>query len=209
LGKQDGFFSEFLRHINDIKTLGINFGAVVIKDNQNQQGQELKSIFPDINTISENDFLNIYKNEEIILFSQNWIEDKNWLVKNGIKRDKIVVLFDFFYPQYFSKDIIIPKEREIFVDGGAFNMGSSVDFINWCNGKYDYIYAFEPDLNNYENCKNVIENKDVFMGGDKIMLYNKGLFNQTRQLRFNSLSINPAGSYISNDGQSMNKHCFY
>ncbi|MDR1474425.1 MAG: FkbM family methyltransferase [Endomicrobium sp.] len=98
---------------------------------------------------------------------------------------------------------MIPKEHEIFIDGGAFNMDSSIDFINWCNGKYDYIYAFEPDLNSYKNCKNVIQDNDVFDREERIMLYNKGLFDQATQLRFNSDQDNLAGSFISNDGESI------
>ncbi|MDR1474424.1 MAG: hypothetical protein LBS38_01870 [Endomicrobium sp.] len=86
------------KYINCLKTLGIKFISVVIKDNQNPEVKKLKNVFPDINIIGENDFLNNYKNEDIILSSIDWKEDKNWLIKNGISRDKIVVLFDFFYP---------------------------------------------------------------------------------------------------------------
>jgi FkbM family methyltransferase len=200
---EKGFFQNFLSYIDQLEDLGVEFSTIVIEDRQNSHAlKQIKRILPYVSIITRSDFLNNYKDENIILFSSSkWAEHKNWLIENGINSNKMFVLFDFYYPQYFSKDIMVPKQHEIFIDGGAYNMATSIDFINWCNGEYDYIYAFEPNLNSYKNCKDIIQNNDVFMKENQITIYNKGLFDKTTQLKFNSLPVVPSGAFVSSDGK--------
>lgn len=44
--------------------------------------------------------------------------------------------------QYF--DLFNPHENEIFIDAGAFDGETILDFDKWAEGKYEKIYAFEP-----------------------------------------------------------------
>ncbi|MDR3124503.1 MAG: FkbM family methyltransferase [Endomicrobium sp.] len=182
-GEQDVYFVSSSIFVNDFKLLGVKFSAIVMKNNQNPQ--LVRQYFPDINLITENEFLSTYKNENVFLLSRTcWKYDKNYLIKNGINRDKIFLLFDASCPpEYFPKDIMIPREHEIFFDGGAFDMRDSLAFINWSCGNYDSIYAFEPDIHSYNNCKAVIKN-NITLQDKRIMLYNKGLFKESTQLKF-------------------------
>lgn len=50
--------------------------------------------------------------------------------------------------QYFDEEVFEADPNEIFVDCGAFNGDTVWRFIKWTGGKYDGIYAFEPDAKN-------------------------------------------------------------
>ncbi len=54
-------------------------------------------------------------------------------------------------PQYFEFPKLY-RPGTAFVDGGCYNAESSVEFSNWCGGKYSLIFAFEPDGRNAELC---------------------------------------------------------
>ncbi len=58
--------------------------------------------------------------------------------------------------QYFDFYKHILGEREVFVDCGAYDGNTSIEFANWCQGEYDKIFMFEADKNNIELCKNNI-----------------------------------------------------
>ncbi len=69
------------------------------------------------------------------------------LINMGVSRNSILVpeygfLVGYCSNQYF--DTVKPKEKEVFIDAGFYNGDSSVDFVKWCEGGYDHIYAFEP-----------------------------------------------------------------
>ena len=44
--------------------------------------------------------------------------------------------------QYF--DVWEPRPDEVFIDGGAYDGSTILDFYRWCGGKYEAIYALEP-----------------------------------------------------------------
>ena len=47
------------------------------------------------------------------------------------------------FPQYFRDEIFKFSDQEIFVDGGAAQGDSIINFMNHVDNKYDKIYAFE------------------------------------------------------------------
>ena len=198
-GEQDELFAATSFFTNCLKSLDVKFSAIVMKNNQGFQ--LVKQYFPDINLITENEFLSNYKNENIVLFSMLWEYDKNYLIKNGIDRNKIFVLFDWYSPHYFPKDIMIPREHEIFLDGGALDMSDTLAFINWSCGKYDSVYAFEPDKHSYKNCKASIL-KNVTLQDKRIMLYNKGLFKESTQLKFLNLGTGASKIIVDDNGDN-------
>lgn len=55
--------------------------------------------------------------------------------------------------QYFDCPFVKPESDEVFVDCGCFDGETSKQFVQWCNGKYDKIIAFEPDVRNYKICE--------------------------------------------------------
>lgn len=64
---------------------------------------------------------------------------------------------------YFN-DIFDFRDDEIFVDCGAYDGKSVVDFILYVKGKYKKIYAFEPDILNHYLCRNNIADlRNVFL----------------------------------------------
>lgn len=77
--------------------------------------------------------------------------------------------FDFF--EYTG-------DRETFIDGGVFDLGSTKAFMAWCDGNYDHVYAFEPEKSNYELCNNKIGE------WDKVSLFHCGLFDNRGTIGF-------------------------
>lgn len=70
--------------------------------------------------------------------------------------------------QYF--DMFSPKKDEVFVNAGAFQGETDIDFAKWTNNSYKKIFAFEPMQSNVEICRkryaeNGIENIDLFGKG--------------------------------------------
>lgn len=45
---------------------------------------------------------------------------------------------------YFDLPELQPTEKEIFLDAGSYNGENTKEFIKWCNGNYEKVYAFEP-----------------------------------------------------------------
>lgn len=57
--------------------------------------------------------------------------------------------------QYF--DVFKPKSNEVFIDAGALNGATSLQFCNWCGGNYEKIVAFEPNPRMSEVCERFFE----------------------------------------------------
>lgn len=63
---------------------------------------------------------------------------------------------------YFDFPTFSPANDEVFIDCGCYNGKTVFDFLNWCEGKYSKIYAFEPDANNFEICQEQLKDlKDI------------------------------------------------
>ncbi|MDO4188365.1 MAG: FkbM family methyltransferase [Lachnospiraceae bacterium] len=84
------------------------------------------------------------------------------LLNNGVKDTNIFMyteggLYFDYGNQYFDVDDVKPdKEGEIFVDGGCYNGGSSIQAYKWAAGNLKKVYAFEPDPNSYNRCKETL-----------------------------------------------------
>lgn len=140
------------------------------------------------------------KDEDIyvaITTSAYWREIEEFLLKNNFRQKRILnfgKIADALYSkQYFEEKIMIPGEKEVLIDGGCYDCLDIKKFDKWCQGKYDKIYAFEPDNINYSRCMKVIENLNL----NRVQLLNKGLWNCKEKLSF-SMSGH-AGSQIIQD----------
>lgn len=99
--------------------------------------------------------------------------------------------------QYFDSGIMVPGNREIFIDGGALDGMDSIHFIDWCKGRYDRIYAFEPDRLNYGKLMETGRGKKNFFA------FQKGLWDRNTEIGFSS--GNGESSRISDEGKGLVK----
>ena len=93
---------------------------------------------------------------------------------------------------YFDIPDILPKERNFFVDCGAYHGESTMEFINWCRGTDYQVIAFEPDRESYIQYK---KNVDFL---EKITVLNAAAYDKKGKEYFNnsgttSASINGKG----------------
>ena len=49
----------------------------------------------------------------------------------------------------------------MFVDCGVFDLNSSIDYINWCNGRLSRILAIESDNNCFRKIKMDIDGAEL------------------------------------------------
>jgi FkbM family methyltransferase len=56
--------------------------------------------------------------------------------------------------KYLENEVVNLSNNEVFVDVGSAVGSITEAFINKTNNKYKHIYAFEPDIENYEKAKN-------------------------------------------------------
>lgn len=135
-------------------------------------------------------------NDAIILISTSYengnMEIYNQLLQYGIEKERIVNLAEVLEKQYF--DYFKPGvDNEVFVDAGVFDGGSSILFSKWCNGKYDKIFAFEPDAYNISRIKNNVNLPNF-------NLFNKGVYSKAQKMFFD-IEGN-SGTKISENGEN-------
>ena len=100
--------------------------------------------------------------------------------------------------QYFPIDFLSKNEDEVFIDAGAYDGSTSLEFINWVGGKYEHIYMLEPDEIMHCVCEEMIRLKKM----DKVSLYKNGAYSKTGVLNFKS-DFETGSSSISYSGDSM------
>lgn len=103
--------------------------------------------------------------------------------------------------QYFDEEIIQFGDNEVFVDAGCYDFGTSKMFLNKLGDKKKCkkIYAFEPDILNYERSrKAACEYKSV-----DINLYNSGLWDENARLNF-SMQGTGASRIVTESNNSIN-----
>ncbi len=107
-----------------------------------------------------------------------------------IGADKKSIIFTNFdmQRQYFSLPQIKTSKEEVFIDAGTFNGDDCIDFIKTYTN-YKKIYAFEPDIKNYENCINKLRDYA------NIEVINSGLWSENTRLSFSFEST--GSSHIS------------
>lgn len=84
------------------------------------------------------------------------------------------------YDQYFDSDIVKVSSKEVLIDGGAFDGGDTIRFMNWCGSNYCESYLMEPD---HSNC---IKTKELLAKYENIEVMEYGLWKNTGVLRFAS-----------------------
>lgn len=106
-------------------------------------------------------------------------------------------IFENSHKQYFPSDDIFEKRKEeIFIDAGAYNGATSLDFIDWVDGAYSKIYLLEPDSLMYEITKERLK----IMKVDNAVLLNKGAYSTSCEVSFKELN-ETGSSCISEMGE--------
>ncbi len=154
----------------------------------------------DISWISWKDILN-RKSELIMVISSKLycLEIYNHLVLSGFPCHQVFIpaeetLKSYFGIQYF--DFFQPNgEHEVFIDGGCFDGLTAIAFHEWCGGKYDAIYSFDANPNQYQ----IIESRTSNAGLHDFELIKKGMWSSRKELRFSddhmaASSVNPNGN---------------
>lgn len=120
------------------------------------------------------------------------------LIENGVNKNQIVEELPFddwvIREQYFDK-VITLDQGEVFIDAGAFNCGTDIDFIKRCPD-YKEIIAFEPDPELYMNCLNKVKTYQM----RDIKIHNIGLWSKKEMCSFLK---GGAGGCISDKGTLM------
>lgn len=133
--------------------------------------------------ITEAEFLSEHKDAKVVIVDSRYGTAKNYLISKGIPENNIFIRSTMYGLQYFEEDITIPHQHEVFIDGGVLDLKSTLDFIKWCGGEYDAVYAFEPDGNNYKNCMEKIQN-DPLLDERRVHLLNSALWSKDEELVF-------------------------
>lgn len=103
-------------------------------------------------------------------------------------------------PQYFEKNLVELSDKEVFVDGGSFIGDTIEEFIRQTQGKYRYIFGFEPDAYSREKAQNVL--KDY----KHIAISAKGLYSYEGEVRFattGGASLASGGNIVNVDGDNV------
>lgn len=102
--------------------------------------------------------------------------------------------------QYFPEDIFQLGDKEVFIDGGAFD-GDTIDaFRKAVNDKFEYIYAFEPDIQNFSK---LAQNHKK----ENIKLFNIGLYNENKNICFSASK--GGSSAIEENGEDEIRICAF
>lgn len=78
--------------------------------------------------------------------------------------------------EYFDKVNVI-SENEVFIDCGGFDGRTSLRFIERCNGKYEKVIIFEPEV-----CKGKLIKQNL--DGEKYLFYPYGVWSEEKELYF-------------------------
>lgn len=119
----------------------------------------------------------------------------------NILKHRITMDFNYFNNivderQYFPNDLFKVNSNECFVDGGAYDGATTLDFIKECNGNFDYIYTFEPDKKNFDE----LLKKFTDIDKTKIKPYNAGLYSERGSVGF--CNHGNSSSFVSSVGGS-------
>ena len=101
--------------------------------------------------------------------------------------------------EYFNdltRPVLSRGEAIGYVDCGAFDGDTVEDFINFSEGKYGKVFAFEADPKNFEKLKNFVREKNY----KNVELLNCGVWSEKTTLFF--YDIGSGGSRISEFGNS-------
>jgi len=133
--------------------------------------------------ITEAELLNKHKTAQVAVSYVRCWEARDYLVTKGFPRSQLWIRQSLWEKQYLDAEIMRPHKHEVYVDGGVYTFENTIEFIEWCKGEYDAVYAFEPDKGNCENCKERLKSNPI-LDENRIHLLNAALWKKDEVLRF-------------------------
>ncbi len=102
--------------------------------------------FEGYRVISPEELFKNHSNSSVIIATTKYFEEVFNIVKQKINIENIFSA-TYFYDDdcYFIPEMNKANENEIFVDGGAYDGKTSLDFASWAENKYKKVFLFEPD----------------------------------------------------------------
>lgn len=126
-------------------------------------------------------------NNAIYLICNNDEKFKQMLIDDGIKEENIFIMYEQYTTcrnePYFDETFFNHISDEVFIDGGAFDMNTTLKLKRRIGNNLKKVYAFEPLEKEYLKCKEIIERENL---QDKIEVVNLGLWNKLETLSFNN-----------------------
>lgn len=157
-----------------------------------------------IPVISFDQYIDRYQHLPIVISSNSYYKEMlKQLHDANVPDDKIInvgelldleIQHSMWQRQYFDLPALPHVEDEIFVDCGCFDGETSKNFVNWCDGTYQHIYAFEPDANHLEECK-------AALAQEKADFYDLGVWSGQNELHFSVAPPETGSSCISTTGE--------
>lgn len=146
--------------------------------------------------------INLLYPDAVILISSRKYVDKMYeqLLCGGFNRENIWYpqyrrFCAFYGKQYFDLPYLYKEDEEVFVDAGALDGSTSLQFAQWCDYKYKEIYTFEPDPASKERCLKNIKDWNL----DRINFIAKGTYDKEDRLSF--FATGDGGAAIDNSGK--------
>jgi len=155
--------------------------------------------FYSYNVISLEKLAETYTDEVIVITSSEfYAEIQDYLIKQSIPQDKIIMPYEYSYisdieKQYFDEKFISLGNEEIFVDAGAYDLMSTIRLQKKCNS-VKKSYAFEPDPENFNRCMRKKQKEDL----SYIEVFPFGTYSSKTELKFVSDSD---ASALSENGE--------
>jgi len=151
--------------------------------------------------LSVNEFLKNYNNEYIFISSRVYCKEMyHQLIRNGIEKSHICnfgeTLDNMAKRQYFDLEFLPKADHEVFVDIGAYDGMTSVNFNEWCAESESYIYIFEPDKTNRIRCE-----ENLKLNNANYRIVPKGAWSEETILNFNARSN--GASCIAEEGNEV------
>lgn len=116
----------------------------------------------------------------------------------GIEESRILRVDEFLDSmgaQYFGLRELIPESEEVFVDGGAYDGLTALNFVKWAGNSFGHVFCFEPDIANQELCQRRL----TAFQADKAEIVPKGLWSQSSILHFDSQGGQGSGLSATGD----------
>ncbi len=163
--------------------------------------EEMKQgLFPEIPRIDMNTAVEKFS-EAIFISGEHQDGDVQYaLISQGIPEKNFKKCHTCWKSQYFDEPFLEVSDHEIFVDAGALNLNNTFDFIRLCKGKYDKIYALEPDENLYDNCVKRLEQAQQ-SEREKINLFRAAAWSEDTKVSYTD--FREGSGYVSGNGGIM------
>lgn len=128
----------------------LNFVFCDMNSERQQEG------FFGYSVISPQNLIDMCDDKAVVICTTKYVQEvEKYLLDNGIRKDEIIDIRSYFKcgtgDEYFNEEFLNYSEREIFIDAGSFDLGTTIEFKKKCIG-LTKAYAFEPDASNYQKC---------------------------------------------------------